>query len=127
MKKYTLGLGIDLDFGATQPTTIHDMTPGADSPVDIVFQAGASAIAVLSAVGWVQAEQNGMEMELQGSDNPFSGFAALEDVDGNTVEVGGATNSPVAMFQITIPEYLRLRNTSVTAGDGYGSAYLLSN
>lgn len=132
MLKYELGKGIDLDFGATQPSVVHDMNPGDrgqpfEKPLPQAFNAGATALVALSVVGWTQAEQDGVAMQLEGSDNPFSGFQPVLDEDGNTVEVGGSTRSPQAIYRITIPPYLRLRNVSATAGDGYGSAYLLTN
>jgi hypothetical protein len=123
MQTFEIGAGIDLDFGASQPSAVLDMNAGGDAPLP--FQAGGSAIAVLSVVGWIQAEQNGAFMALQGSDFATTEFATIEDVDGNQVKAGGTTKAPVAMFNITIPPYLRLRNLSLTAGDGYGSAYLL--
>lgn len=123
MHKFTIGVGIDLDFGASQPSTVLNMQAGGDAPLP--FQAGGSAIAVLAVGGWVQAEQNGALMALQGSNFEDTEFATLDDVDGDPVEGGGASLSPVAMFDIVIPPYLRLRNLSATAGDGYGSCYLL--
>lgn len=125
MQKFEIGVGVDLDFGATQPSDVLDMTPEGGNPLP--FQDGGSAVAVLSVVGWAQAEQNAVEMELQGSPNGLSGWETVLDDNGDPVQAGLAAGSPLAMFNIVIPPYLRLRNLSATAGDGYGSAYLLQN
>lgn len=125
MNQFKLGLGIDLDFGASQPSTVSDMT--AEGGNALPFQEGATAVAVLALSGWSQNEDNATEMTLQGSPNGLSGWEDVLDENGDAVVVGGATASPWAAYTIQIPAHLRLRNTSVTAGDGYGSAYLLQN
>lgn len=132
MLKYQLGKGVDLDFGATQPVTVFDFSPTGvgqpnGAPLPIQFQAGASALLVMEAAGWAQAEQDAVSMAFQGSESETTGFATLTDVDGNNCVVGGAAGSPLAIYEIVIPLFGRLRNLSASAGDGYGSAYLLTN
>lgn len=132
MLKYQLGKGIDLGFGAGQPATVFDFSPTGvgqpnGTPLPIQFQAGANALLVMEAAGWVQAEQNAVSMAFQSSESETTGFATHLDVDGNSCLVGGAANSPLAIYEIVIPLFGRLRNLSASAGDGYGAAYLLTN
>lgn len=126
MRKFTIGTGIDVDFGATQPASVFDMQPNAAAPVDFPFLQGNTVIAVIGVSAWAEAEQVGASLALQSSaDN--NTYATMTDVDGNSVLAGGLAASPVCMYEIVVPAYLRLRNLSVTAGDGRGFCYLLQN
>jgi hypothetical protein len=110
---YEVAKGVDLDFGGTAAGSAQNMS---DAPLP--FQPGGSAIAVLSVVQWAEAEAVG-ELNLQGSDNAFSGWEDLATV------AGAANNCPMVMEEIVIPQYLRWSVSTVTAGDGRGSIYLL--
>ena len=115
MRALVIGLGIDLDFGATASGTAIDM-----SAQELPFAPGNSAIAVISINNWAEAEA-GAKLVLQGSDNAFSGWEDLASAGG------GVTGCPVSYTEITIPDWLRWHSAGNTNGDGRGSIYLLQN
>lgn len=115
MRVFEIGVGIDLDFGATASGSAIDM-----SAQELPFAPGNTVIAVIAINNWAEAEA-GAELVLQGSDNAFSGWEDLATAGG------GVAGCPQTWTEITVPDWLRWHSAGNTAGDGRGSIYLVQN
>jgi len=87
---------------------------------ELPFTPGNTAIAVISINNWAEGEAVA-KLALQGSDNAFSGWEDLAFAGS------GASGCPVSYTAVQIPDWLRWHTSGVTASDGRGSIYLLSN
>lgn len=113
MKILEVAKDLDLDGPLASNGTAINL---ASSDYDLPFKPGATVTAMICIVGWAEAEQEGASIILQGSD---------DDVSYSTLLECSAAQQPFVMAQITLPQYIRVRRASATAGDGRGSVYLL--
>ena len=116
MKMYEVVKDLDLDGPSTDEGTAIDLS---DSAVKHPFKPGASVVAVGLVVGWQEAEQDGVVLYLEGSEN--------ETTDYTTLLTLNSSNMPMVMAEIVLPTYIRTRMASPTAADGRASIYLLGN
>lgn len=122
MRTLEIAADVDLDGPGSSQTTAVNLDTNNLHP----FCSGATAVVVMAISGWLEAEQDGAVMTLQGRQSDSDSWEDLTDKDGNTVQIGGS-NQPMRMQEVVLEAQLRVDIESVTAGDGRGSVYLLGN